>query len=83
MLSYLFVSHHHLPGSGLDVGCWKLFMNVSAVVMRKRIFEPPSRPIFDVENAADAMLTMFLFMPQLQQIGSVQTLPVVNDSSVG
>lgn len=62
---YLFVSHHHLPGSGFDVGCWKLFMNVSAVVVRQRIFESPCCPIFNVENASHTVLiALFFVLPQ-------------------
>ena len=80
---YLFVSHHDLSGGGIYVGGGKFFVNVSAVVVRQGILEPPSCPIFDVENAANAFLAMLLVVPQLVQGSSVQTVSVVDDSSVG
>ena len=81
-MTYLLVSHHDFSSGGIDVWRGKLFVNVSAVVVRQRILEPPCCPIFDVEDAANALITKLFVVPQLVQRSPVQTLPVVDDTPV-
>ena len=68
---------HHFSLCRHDIWSRIVIVDVSAVIVRQRIFQFPGCPVLDVDDAPHAVL-LHRVVPQLVQRRPVQRVPVVD-----